>query len=195
MSQNPEVFGMDDNVDISKELQETKELFDSILVTQSQHSGGSSGKTVDETLNEISADILSKVNSLFSFSLTLPACFEKHANLGPGCVYTYIDCYWWDSVKLAEGCLMVPECVSSACCAKPSGPFLNFPSPLLPPAPSGVRPGAGDEALSGQLRREHEHRTGPGDGEIQQTYFRHYNLSLQPAEGTQSQSGTFTLSQ
>ena len=77
MSQNPEVFGMDDNVDISKELQETRELFDSILVTQSQHSGGSSGKTVDETLNEIAADILSKVSlslppSLYlSLSLTL----------------------------------------------------------------------------------------------------------------------------
>ncbi|CAI8001099.1 Dynein heavy chain 7, axonemal, partial [Geodia barretti] len=65
MSQNPEVFGMDDNVDISKELQETKELFDSILVTQSQHSGGSSGKTVDDTLNEISADILSKLPPVF----------------------------------------------------------------------------------------------------------------------------------
>ena len=71
MSQNPEVFGMDDNVDISKELQETRELFDSILVTQSQHSGGSSGKTVDETLNEIAADILSKVGELSHIFLSL----------------------------------------------------------------------------------------------------------------------------
>ena len=52
---------MDDNVDISKELQETRELFDSILITQSQHSAGSSGKKVEETLNEIATDILSKV--------------------------------------------------------------------------------------------------------------------------------------
>ena len=52
---------MDDNVDISKELQETRELFDSILLTQSQHSGGSSGKKVDDTLNEIATDILTKV--------------------------------------------------------------------------------------------------------------------------------------
>lgn len=61
MSQHPEVFGMHDNVDISKELQETKILFDSVLVTQSQQSGGSSGKTTEETLNEITSDILSKV--------------------------------------------------------------------------------------------------------------------------------------
>ena len=61
MSQNPEVFGMDDNVDISKELQETRELFDSILITQSQHSGSSSGKKVEDSLNEIATDILSKV--------------------------------------------------------------------------------------------------------------------------------------
>ena len=61
MSQHPEVFGMHDNVDISKELQETKVLFDSVLVTQSQASGGSSGKTTEEALNEITSDILSKV--------------------------------------------------------------------------------------------------------------------------------------
>ena len=61
MSQHPEVFGMHDNVDISKELQETKVLFDSVLVTQSQTSGGGSGKTTEETLNEIASDILSKV--------------------------------------------------------------------------------------------------------------------------------------
>lgn len=64
MSQAPEVFGMDDNVDISKELQETKILFDSILLTQSQHGGGDSGKITEDTLNEIASDILSKVTLL-----------------------------------------------------------------------------------------------------------------------------------
>lgn len=61
MSQAPEVFGMDDNVDISKELQETKVLFDSILLTQSGHAGGGSGKKTEDTLTEIASDILSKV--------------------------------------------------------------------------------------------------------------------------------------
>jgi len=64
MSQHPEVFGMHDNVDISKELQETKILFDSVLVTQSQSSAGSSGKTTEEALKEITNDILSKVSIL-----------------------------------------------------------------------------------------------------------------------------------
>lgn len=60
MTQAPEVFGMDDNVDISKELQETRLFFDSILLTQSQRAGGAGGKTED-TLKEIATDILSKV--------------------------------------------------------------------------------------------------------------------------------------
>ena len=55
MSQLPEVFGMHDNVE------ETRILFDSVLVTQSQTSGGSSGKTTEEALSEITSDILSKV--------------------------------------------------------------------------------------------------------------------------------------
>ena len=69
MSQNPEVFGMDDNVDISKELQETRELFDSILITQSQHSGSSSGKKVEDSLNEIATDILSKVRTVLDVDI------------------------------------------------------------------------------------------------------------------------------
>ena len=32
-TQQPEVFGMHENVDISKELQETKQIFDSVLLT------------------------------------------------------------------------------------------------------------------------------------------------------------------
>lgn len=62
MSQSPEVFGMHDNVDISKELLETRELFDSVLLTQSQKGGGSSGKGAEENLMEIAADVLGKVS-------------------------------------------------------------------------------------------------------------------------------------
>jgi len=61
MSQAPEVFGMDDNVDVSKELQETKTLFDSILLTQTQRGGGGSGKKTEDTLNDIASDVLTKV--------------------------------------------------------------------------------------------------------------------------------------
>ncbi|XP_064633435.1 dynein axonemal heavy chain 12-like isoform X2 [Lineus longissimus] len=58
--QNPEVFGMHENVDISKELQETKLLFDSVLLTLGQMGGGGGGKS-DDTLYDIASDILGKL--------------------------------------------------------------------------------------------------------------------------------------
>jgi dynein heavy chain len=51
---------MHDNVDISKELQETRQLFDNVLLTQGGGEGGSAGKS-DDALLKITADILSKV--------------------------------------------------------------------------------------------------------------------------------------
>jgi dynein heavy chain len=59
---------MHENVDISKELQETKLLFDSVLLTLGQMGSGGGGKS-DDTLYEIASDILSKVRSA---SLLLP---------------------------------------------------------------------------------------------------------------------------
>lgn len=53
---------MHENTDISKELQETKLLFDSVLLTQGRTGGGGSGDT-DAQLNTISGDILSKVQA------------------------------------------------------------------------------------------------------------------------------------
>ena len=58
--QEPEIFGMHDNVDISKSLQETKQIFDSILLTQGGRVSAGGGKT-DDVLFEIAQDILSKV--------------------------------------------------------------------------------------------------------------------------------------
>ena len=55
---------MHDNVDIAKELQETRQLFNSVLLTQSQKSSGGGGKKGDEALLEIAKDILSKVSYL-----------------------------------------------------------------------------------------------------------------------------------
>ena len=42
------------------------QLFDSILLTQSQKGGGGSGKITEDTLKEIASDILSKVGHLLS---------------------------------------------------------------------------------------------------------------------------------
>ena len=50
---------MHDNVDISKELQETKQMFDNVLLTQGRGSGG--GGSTDEALLHIADDILGKV--------------------------------------------------------------------------------------------------------------------------------------
>ena len=61
LSQHPEVFGMHENVDISKDLQATKLLFDSILLTMD--STAAEGGNADKKLNDIANDILSKVIS------------------------------------------------------------------------------------------------------------------------------------
>jgi len=49
-----------ENVDISKDLQQTKILFESLLLTQGGGTQGTSGDG-DSTLYEIADDILSKV--------------------------------------------------------------------------------------------------------------------------------------
>nr|KAG5708500.1 hypothetical protein BaRGS_026227 [Batillaria attramentaria] len=59
-AQHPEVFGMHENVDISRELQDVKLLFDSVLLTQGGSGGGGGGKT-DDTLSAIATDVLSKL--------------------------------------------------------------------------------------------------------------------------------------
>uniref|UniRef100_H2Z3M6 Dynein axonemal heavy chain 7 n=1 Tax=Ciona savignyi TaxID=51511 RepID=H2Z3M6_CIOSA len=72
IAQQPEVFGMHENVDISKELQETRQLFDSVLLALgSQVSAeGGAGKT-DDALNEISVDILDKLPKDFDLEAAL----------------------------------------------------------------------------------------------------------------------------
>jgi dynein heavy chain len=80
--QGPEVFGMHDNVDISRELQETKQLFDSVLLTQGRGEGGVSGKT-DETLYSIAADILSKLPTDFDLEeagMKYPVTYSESMN-------------------------------------------------------------------------------------------------------------------
>lgn len=83
LSQTPEVFGMHDNVDISKELQETKQLFDSVLLTQSQSGEGGAGKKSDDILLEIAKDILSKLPKNYDLEVALkkyPVTYEESMN-------------------------------------------------------------------------------------------------------------------
>nr|DBA18657.1 TPA: hypothetical protein GDO54_016881 [Pyxicephalus adspersus] len=82
-SQHPEVFGLHENVDISKDLQQTKIIFESLLLTQGgSRQGGSSG-TSDNTLYEIANDILSKLPKDFDIEVALqkfPVRYEESMN-------------------------------------------------------------------------------------------------------------------
>ncbi|XP_043080221.1 dynein axonemal heavy chain 12 [Puntigrus tetrazona] len=81
-TQHPEVFGMHENVDISKDLQQTKLLFDSLILTQG---GGSKEGAArgDTTLLDIANDILSKLPGNFDIESALakfPVCYEESMN-------------------------------------------------------------------------------------------------------------------
>ncbi|XP_076022383.1 dynein axonemal heavy chain 12 [Genypterus blacodes] len=83
LSQHPEVFGMHENVDISKDLQQTEMLFDSLLLTQGGggKGGGSSGG--DSTLYDIANDILTKLPANFDTEAALlkfPVLYEESMN-------------------------------------------------------------------------------------------------------------------
>ncbi|KAM3869140.1 dynein axonemal heavy chain 12-like [Diretmus argenteus] len=82
-SQHPEVFGMHENVDISKDLQQTKLLFDSLLLTQGGGAmgGGSSGG--DNALYDIANDILTQLPDNFDIEAALsrfPVLYEESMN-------------------------------------------------------------------------------------------------------------------
>ncbi|XP_069721684.1 dynein axonemal heavy chain 12 [Phaenicophaeus curvirostris] len=81
-SQQPEIFGLHENVNISKDLQETKILFESLLLTQGGGTQGTSGGG-DSTLYEIADDILSKLPNYFDIESCLskyPVRYEESMN-------------------------------------------------------------------------------------------------------------------
>uniref|UniRef100_A0A672VFG6 Dynein axonemal heavy chain 12 n=1 Tax=Strigops habroptila TaxID=2489341 RepID=A0A672VFG6_STRHB len=81
-SQHPEVFGLHENVDISKDLQQTKILFESLLLTQGKGTQGTSGGG-DSTLYEIADDILNKLPNDFDIESCLnkyPVRYEESMN-------------------------------------------------------------------------------------------------------------------
>jgi dynein heavy chain len=57
--QSPEVFGMHENADITKDLAETNLLISSVLLTQAQSGSSGGGKSKDDILSEIASGILS----------------------------------------------------------------------------------------------------------------------------------------
>jgi dynein heavy chain len=72
LNQTPEIFGIHDNGDMSKQLADTKSLLDSVIVTQGKtSSGGSGGKSTDYLLMEVSQDILKRMPAPFDMEKAL----------------------------------------------------------------------------------------------------------------------------
>merc|ERR1712130_115381 len=60
----PEVFGLHENADISRQQAETQQLFDNVLITLPRTSGGGGVSTQDQ-IKQMAADILEKVAAPF----------------------------------------------------------------------------------------------------------------------------------
>ena len=65
----PEVFGFNDNADITKDLKEVQQTLTTVLITQSSGGGGGGGKSFDETMLDMSRDILGKLPEYFDYEL------------------------------------------------------------------------------------------------------------------------------
>lgn len=92
-SQHPEVFGMHENVDISKDLQQTKLLFDCLLLTHGGGAKGAASSGSDNVLYDITNDILTKVESKVLHLAILSSATgrgpDKAISVGP----TATDCF------------------------------------------------------------------------------------------------------
>ncbi|XP_025109931.1 dynein heavy chain 3, axonemal-like isoform X5 [Pomacea canaliculata] len=78
----PEVFGLHENADITKDNQETQLLFESILLTLPRQTGGG-GKSSGEVIEELAADILSKLPPDFDMEHIMnkyPVVYEESMN-------------------------------------------------------------------------------------------------------------------
>uniref|UniRef100_A0A8C0FKE5 Dynein axonemal heavy chain 3 n=1 Tax=Bubo bubo TaxID=30461 RepID=A0A8C0FKE5_BUBBB len=79
---HPEVFGLHENADISKDNQETNQLFRGVLLTLPREAGGG-GKSPQETVEDLAQDILSKLPSGFDVKEVMkvyPVLYEESMN-------------------------------------------------------------------------------------------------------------------
>ena len=67
------MFGLHSNADITKDQNETNQLFNSVLLTLSNTGGAGGGKSSDETVLEVARDMLSKCPANFDIEATMRA--------------------------------------------------------------------------------------------------------------------------
>lgn len=82
LNPNPEVFGLHENADITKDNQETQQLFDSILLTLPRQTGGG-GKSSGQVIEELAEDILSKLPKNYDMEMVMkkyPVLYEESMN-------------------------------------------------------------------------------------------------------------------
>eukprot|EP00803_Ostreobium_quekettii_P008971 evm.model.scf_437EXC.8 EVM.evm.TU.scf_437EXC.8 scf_437EXC:34649-40478(-) len=65
---HPEVFGLHENADITKDLKETNQFLDSMMLTQSRDATGG-GKSMEETIGEVASDILASLPDNFDVEM------------------------------------------------------------------------------------------------------------------------------
>ena len=71
MNPHPEVFGLHENADITKDNQETQVLFDSVLLTLPRQTSGG-GKSSGDVIQELAADILHKLPPNYDLEMVRP---------------------------------------------------------------------------------------------------------------------------
>ncbi|XP_014652699.1 PREDICTED: dynein heavy chain 3, axonemal [Ceratotherium simum simum] len=79
---HPEVFGLHENADITKDNQETNQLFQGVLLTLPRQSRGS-GKSPQEVVEDLAQDILSKLPNDFDLEVVMklyPVVYEESMN-------------------------------------------------------------------------------------------------------------------
>ncbi|MBN3303948.1 DYH3 protein, partial [Amia calva] len=82
ISADPGVFGLHENADITKDNQETNQLLDGVLLTLPRQSGGGV-KSPQEVVEELAADILSKLPADFDIETVMekyPVVYEESMN-------------------------------------------------------------------------------------------------------------------
>ncbi|XP_071960977.1 dynein axonemal heavy chain 3-like [Antedon mediterranea] len=82
LSPHPEVFGLHENADITKDQQETQQLFGGILLTLPRQASGG-GRSSQQVIDDLASDILSKVPSNFNLEevkAKYPVRYEESMN-------------------------------------------------------------------------------------------------------------------